>query len=74
VISKAIFLGPKRLVRQYIKLPMNQFCKCCLILLFLGGETHNLAQLKGWTMKILPSKGGLDFFGPKMALASAQGH
>jgi hypothetical protein len=25
-------------------------------------------------MKILPSKGGLDFFGPKMALASAQGH
>jgi hypothetical protein len=30
--------------------------------------------LKGWTMKILPSKGGFDFFGPKMALASAQGH
>ncbi len=25
-------------------------------------------------MKILPSKGGLDFFDPKMALASAQGH
>ncbi len=25
-------------------------------------------------MKILPSKGGFNFFGPKMALASAQGH
>jgi hypothetical protein len=32
--------------------------------LFLGGETHNAAHLKGWTMKIKPSKGGLDFFGP----------
>jgi hypothetical protein len=26
-----------------------------------------LAHLKGWTMKILPSKGGLDFFGPAHA-------
>ena len=31
MISKATFLGPKRLVRQYIKLPMNPFCKCCFV-------------------------------------------
>jgi hypothetical protein len=28
--------------------------------------------LKGWAMKILTFKGGLDFFGPKMALAIAR--
>jgi hypothetical protein len=57
------------LKEQKILTRMEPLCK-----LFLGGETHNLAQFKGWTKKILPSKRGLDFFGPKMALASAQGH
>ncbi len=59
----------------------------------MRGNPYNAAHLKGWAMRILTFKGGLDFldpfemapcqirdfwrgltFGPKMALAGAQGH
>jgi hypothetical protein len=33
-------------------------------IIFLCGETHNVAHLKGWAMKILTFKGGKRLLGP----------
>jgi hypothetical protein len=63
VISKAIFLGPKRLVRQYIKLPMNQFCKCCLLA---------LRAIEG-AKKVSAPLGRQDFHCPPLQLGRVMG-
>ncbi len=33
-----------------------------------------MAHLKGWTMKIKPSKGAETFLAPSMALSASEGH
>ena len=38
---------------------------------FFCGKSHNEGHFKGGSMKILTFRGGLDFFGPKMAKVMA---